>query len=58
MKRGEELPQTKLTAYDVVLIRQLRAHGVKYRDIGKKFDVHYTTVWRICHYADWKHVKG
>ena len=56
MKHGTELPQTKLTTEDVILIRALRNEGMKYRDIGEKFDIHHTTAWRIANYADWKHV--
>lgn len=56
MKRGNELPQTKLTPHDVVLIRALAESGMKYRDIGEKFEIHHTTAWRVANYYDWKHV--
>jgi len=56
MKRGIDLPQTKLTPDDVILIRALAKDGMKFRTIGEKFDIHHTTAWRIANYCDWKHI--
>jgi hypothetical protein len=56
MKRGNELPQSKLTPDDVVLIRALSADGMSFREIGRKFEIHHTTAWRIANYLDWKQV--
>lgn len=52
VKHGKDLPQTKMDESDVKLIRALREDGMKYRDIGEKFDIHHTTAWRICNYLD------
>lgn len=57
VKRGNELPQSKMTDDDVILIRELAKAGIKYRDIGEKFCIHHTTAWRIANYYDWRHVK-
>jgi len=55
-KRGEQLPQSINTESDVRLIRELHSGGISMREIGRKFEIHHTTVWRIVNYADWKHV--
>lgn len=64
-KRGEDLPQSKLTEDDVRLINEL----VEYREklkrelsnltnakIGEKFNVHRRTVERITSGRGWGHV--
>lgn len=63
--RGEELPQTKLTAEDVVLIRkahqehlrlQAQADELSPGTLAKKFGISRNQVYRIVNYSDWKHV--
>ena len=56
-KRGNELPQAKNMPEDVRLIRELSHSGMSTREIGRKFDLHHTTVWRIVNYCDWKHIQ-
>ena len=65
VKRGEDLPHSKLTNDDVLLIREL----IEYRDmlrqeaskltnakIAEKFGVHFRTIDRISAGENWTHV--
>ena len=63
--RGEELPQTRLTEADVVLIRQAyqehlriqaQADELSPSALAKKFEISRNQVYRIVNYSDWKHV--
>lgn len=55
---GEQLPQTKLTASDVVQIRQVHAKGgLTMQEIGDMFGVSPANVCLIVNRKSWKHVK-
>jgi predicted DNA-binding transcriptional regulator YafY len=65
IKRGSELPQTKLTDDDVKLIRQcvlererLREEAKKLSNeaLAEKFEVHTRTIDRVTQYRGWIHV--
>ena len=66
VRRGSDLPQSKLTDDDVMMIRQL----VEYRDelkrkaseltnkrIADKFSVHQRTIDKLIHGRTWSHVQ-
>ena len=55
-KRGEQLPQSKLTDADVRLIRALHEQGVPTSQIAKKFEISQSSAWRVCNYETWRHV--
>jgi 5-methylcytosine-specific restriction endonuclease McrA len=54
IKRGTEL-RHKLTKQQVLQIREL-AKTLTYRDIGKQFGIHSSTVTRIVKREDWAHI--
>ena len=65
--RGEELPQTRLTADDISLIRRAHAEHLRLKAqadelsppaLAKKFEVSRNQIYRIVNYTDWKHVTG
>jgi len=65
MKRGEELPQSKLCVNDVLLIRELVGirEGMKReistltnKKLAEKFGVHYRTIDAITAGITWTHV--
>ena len=66
VKRGEELPHSKLTDDDVRSIREMmterselyrRAASLSNRAIAAKFDVHVRTIDRISNGETWGHVE-
>jgi Autographiviridae endonuclease len=54
--RGADLPHTKLTEYDVRLIRRLWAHGVFGAVLAEVFNVTVPNVSLIVNRRTWKHV--
>lgn len=65
IKRGSELPQTKLTDADVKLIRQCVLERERLREeanklsneaLAEKFEVHIRTIDRVTQYRGWIHV--
>jgi hypothetical protein len=54
--RGEDNPSSRLTEKDVQEIRQLRADGVRVRDIANRFDISERTVYMACRRKTWRHV--
>ena len=65
VKRGQDLPQSKLTDDDVKMIRQLIEHREELKrqaseltaaKIAQKFGVHYRTIDRISTGEGWGHV--
>jgi len=66
VKRGEELPQSRLTDDDVRTIRELidqrsellrQARELSNRKIAEKFGVHFRTIDRIATGETWGHVE-
>lgn len=66
MKRGDELPQTKLTEDDVRLLRQCgdeyqrlkrQADELSPTALAKKFGITRYQVLRVQNYYDWKHIR-
>jgi len=64
-KRGEDLPQAKLTNDDVLLIREVVEYRNKLKEelsqmtnkkLAEKFDVHYRTIDRVTAGENWCHV--
>ena len=64
-KRGEDLPQSKLTNDDIRLIRGLVEHrdrlkaelkNLTNKAIADKFCVHFRTIDRITSYENWTHI--
>lgn len=65
VKRGSQLPQSKLTEDDVILIRKLidhreelkrQASQLTAKKLAEKFGVHYRTIDRIATGEGWSHV--
>lgn len=66
-RRGNDLPQTKLTAEDVKMIRELHAFKqdeikrlnktLSIEGLAEKFDVSPGTVDKILRYQTWKHIR-
>lgn len=54
--RGEGHVGSKLTANQVLGIREMRNSGYLYRDIAKAYDIHLMTVGKICRKVSWKHI--
>lgn len=54
---GERHPKAKLGEEDVRSIRALRAAGMPYRAIAKKFEVTSMAVWYVVNYWNWAHVR-
>ena len=54
---GEGHKGSKITEQDVLEIRKLRANGLSYSVIGKKFGLHLTHIRRITMGKRWAHVK-
>lgn len=53
--RGEALPQARLTAADVLLIRENR-RGETARQLADRFGVHYRTIENVRARKTWAHV--
>ena len=65
VKRGSQLPQSKLTEADVLNIRQIVEHRDKLKaelktltnaKIAEKYNVHYRTIDRVTAFENWNHV--
>lgn len=54
--RGEANPAAKLNAETVARIKQLRADGLKYRELAERFDVPMSTIGHIVTNRIWVHV--
>lgn len=55
--RGENNGSTKLTTHDVLTIRDLwDRRKFSQRAIGRMYDIHHDTVWRIVNRKNWDHV--
>ena len=54
--RGERSNTSKLTAADVLLIRELRAKGESFPALAKLFSIRHSTVQSIVNRKSWKHV--
>lgn len=58
IRRGENHWQSKLTADDVRLIRELcEIHGLKQGDVAIKFEVAKNTISDVIQRNTWAHVK-
>jgi hypothetical protein len=55
-RRGAARQNAKLTEADVLAIRAARAQGVTGADLGRRYDVHRTTIYHICSRDYWKHI--
>ena len=54
---GEKHPGVKLTEAQVLEIRKLYATGeYSHNDLGKKYNVHRTNIYRIINRKTWKHI--
>ena len=66
-KRGEELPQSKLTDEDIETIRSAQRQLEKMREyikntlsneaLANQFGVHHRTIEKILSYETWRHVR-
>lgn len=54
--RGEQLPQSKLTAAQVITIRR-NVRGEPARVWAERLDVSQTTIYKIWHGQSWGHLK-
>lgn len=54
--RGEKVWTAKLTAEDVIRIREMFSAGVSYLDISHKFKIDRRHTWGIVNRRSWKHV--
>jgi DNA invertase Pin-like site-specific DNA recombinase len=55
-KRGEELPQSRLTAADIRGIRLAVFEGASPSEVAKWYGISRIHVWRIANRKAWKHV--
>jgi hypothetical protein len=58
VKRGEEVGGARLCTADVVEIRRLRGRGHSLKQIGRMYDVSWTTIRSIDQGKTWRHVNG
>lgn len=54
--QGSKHPEAKLSDSDVILLRQLSAHGVYQKDIARRFSISQTLVSAIARRKQWKHI--
>lgn len=54
--KGEDVPQSRLTANQIKQIRELRQQGVRPNTLAKCFGVEYHHIWQIVNRRRWKHV--
>lgn len=54
--RGEAHSFAKLTAADVRRLRERRAKGATYYELGREFGIAYQTAFRVAKGQSWKHV--
>ena len=67
VNQGEDHPMVKLTEDDVRLIRKAwkgdalnqhaRGDGLSLSELAKKFEVDWSTIWKIVQYKTWPHVR-
>lgn len=55
-KRGNELPHARLTPESVRAIRVNRM-GETFKQLAKRFGVHYRTIQKVWYRETWAHVK-
>ncbi len=55
-KRGEELPQAKLTGPDILGIRLALSEGASPSEVARWYGISRIHVWRIKHRKAWAHV--
>ena len=55
--QGVRNGSSKLTEKDVIKIRRLRKTGLTYKEIGLRFNTHWSNVLMITKLKTWKHVK-
>lgn len=55
--RGEELPNTKLTAEKVREIRKQASEGVPRKELAKRYNVDVSTIHEVVNRKTWKHVS-
>ncbi len=56
-KPGEGHPGVKLSTEEVKLIRETYVpRRMGYRELGRMFDVHYSTIWLIVKHKNWTHI--
>lgn len=53
---GEKHYATKLTANDVLTIRQLHSEGVSLQALAVEYGLNKSTVWAIVNRRSWRHV--
>ena len=56
MPRGEKVNTAKLTAEQVVKIRELRKSGLTYSEIGRQYGVTYVCIQAIATGKSWAHI--
>lgn len=54
--RGSKHYDARLTEKDVIKLRQLHSQGISANQLGKQFDISKTSVLRIIHRKNWKHI--
>ena len=57
-QRGEKVGTHKLTEKQVKNILKMRKKGLLFREIGKLFNVHLSTIQYIANGRNWKHLNG
>ena len=55
-RRGEEHCHAKMTAADVIKLRELRAGGMTYKALGERFGINQSAAHKIANRVRWKHV--
>ncbi len=58
LRRGEQNNKARLTAEQVLALRNEYARGVSQSALARKYGVRQASVWRIVHGYTWKHVAG
>ena len=53
-KRGSENPISKIKEEDIPEIKKLRESGMTYREIGEKYNIGISQVFRICKNQSWE----
>lgn len=54
--QGSRHHSAKLDEDDVRLIRAAHREGLSIRDLATKFEVEYSTMWKVVTYYNWRHV--
>lgn len=55
--KGEKVASSKLTKEDVILMREMHAERISFKEIAEEFDVHRDTAYDAIVGRTWKHVK-